>query len=149
VPAEEETQEQAQASQHVLGIGDAPVRSQTGPLIETATDFRIISNEQDGKRNEHVSTPFHQPCQCFLEIGLGQNNKGHNRKAENFDPSLESYERKIGPNDGNKAVEQKGDEPAVILNDLVEANLPFIENISARGDQCEVDESVKRVSLLQ
>ena len=55
--------------------------------------------------------------------------------TENFDPSLESHERKIGPNDGNKTVEQKSDEPAVILNNLGKTNLPFIEDVKPRCNQ--------------
>ena len=67
--------------------------------------------------------------------------------TKNFDPPLESHERKIGPGDGNETVEQKSDEPTVVPNDFRKTDLPLIKDIKARRNQDKVKPSVQRTSL--
>ena len=84
------------------------------PQVEASSQFRIVFDEENGNRNDHIGTSFHQPFYRFLRIRFRQDDQRHDRMTKNFDPPLESHEGKIRPGDGNETVEQKNDEPTVV-----------------------------------
>ena len=68
--------------------------------------------------------------------------------TEDLDSPLESHEGEVGPSNGNKAIQQKREEPSVITNNFGQGDLPLVENIKTCCDQSEIDEGIERVSLL-
>ena len=66
-----------------------------------------------------------------------------------LDPSLERYERKVGPKDGNETVEKKCDQPAIVPKNFRKLDLPLIEHINAGCNQSEIKPGVQRTSLFQ
>ena len=77
------------------------------PLVEASTQLGIVLDKQNGDRNDHVGTSFHQSFYRFLRVRFRQDDQRHDRMTKNLDPPLESHERKIRPNNGNETVEQK------------------------------------------
>ena len=49
--------------------------------------------------------------------------------AQHLDPSLKRHERKVGPNDGKKAINEEDREPLILANNYRELNVPFAEHI--------------------
>ena len=149
MPEEKETQDQAVGAQRVLVCGDTYVNSRARPEIESSAQFRIVFDEQNRDRNDNVGTSFHQSGQRLFRVGFRQDDKSHDGMTKHLDPSLESHERKVGPKDGKKTINEKDREPLIVPNNFRELNVPFAEHISARCNQREVDASIERASLLQ
>jgi hypothetical protein len=117
IPKEKETQDQKICTQHVFVYGDAPVYYRA-PLAGTASQLGIVSEPENGNRDDHIRASLHQPYQRFFEIRFRKDDKRHDRMTKNFDPPLESYEGKIRPGDGNETVEKKSDDPTVVPNNF-------------------------------
>ena len=99
-------------------MGNSDVQRQAGPFIVSATYVWIIFDGEDRKGQEKVSASFHQSDQRFAEIWLGKENKGHDGVTEYLDPMLKCHERKVGPENSNKAVQKKCHEPAVVMENF-------------------------------
>src|SRR5205807_5128178 len=117
IPKEKVTQDQAICTQHIFVSGDTSVHNRA-PLVETPSPFRIVFNEQNGNRDDYISTPFQQCFNRLVRIRLRKDDQRHDRMTENFDPPLESHQGKIRPCYGDETVEQENDKPAIILNNL-------------------------------
>src|SRR6266404_8493524 len=118
MPEEKETQDQTISTQHVFARGDTCAHSHACPFVVASSQLRIVFDEENGNRDNHIGASLHQPYQRFFEIRLRKDDKRHDRMTKNFDPPLESHEGKIRPGDGNKTVEQKSDEPTIVPNNF-------------------------------
>ena len=118
MPKEKETQDQTIHTQPVFADGDALDRLQATPVVVTKSLLGIVSDPENGNRDDHIGASLHQPCQRFFEIRFRKDDQRHDRMTKNSDPPLESYEGKIRPGDGNETVEKKGDQPTVIAKNL-------------------------------
>ena len=49
-----------------LSPGDTIISSHPRPRVEASTQLRIVFDKQNGNRNNHISTSFHQPFYRFL-----------------------------------------------------------------------------------
>jgi len=118
IPKEKETQDQTILTEPVFVCGDSGAHLHASPLVILRSQVRIVFDEQNGNRDDHIGAPFHQTYQRFLGIRFGKDDEHHDRVPKNFDPSLKGHERKIRPGDGNKTVQQKSDEPTVVKNNF-------------------------------
>ena len=84
---------------------------------------RIIFDKQNGDRDDDIGASFHQSYYRFFGIRFRQDDERHDRMTKNFDPPLESDERKIRPGDGNETVEQKNNEPPIVAEQLLKDGL--------------------------
>ena len=107
MPKEKETQDQTICTQQVLAYRDAVVGRQAAPLLEGSTPLRIVFDEENGNRDDHIGASLHQACQRFFEIRFRKNDQRHDRMIKNFGHPFECNERIIGPNDGNETVSNK------------------------------------------
>ena len=80
--------------------------------------MRIVPDEENGNRDDHVGTSLHQPYQRFFENWFAKDDERHDRMTKNLGPPFESDEWKIGPGDGNETVEKKSYEPTVVQNNF-------------------------------
>ena len=62
-------------------------------------------------------------------------------------PPLERHERKVGPENCQKAIDEKNDEPLIIPNDLRKLDLSFNKDVNTRQDQTVVDGGIQRASF--
>jgi hypothetical protein len=51
--------------------------------------------------------------------------------TEYFDPPLESHERKVGPKNGEKTVNEEDGEPLIVPNNPREPDLSFTQDVNA------------------
>src|SRR5260370_6149302 len=114
MPKEKETQDQKICTQHVLVGGYTGVHRPSGPRIEISTQLRIVFDKQNRDRNDHVGTSFHQSSDRFFAIPFRKNDERHDRKTKNFHPPLESDERKVRPNNVNKAINEEARQHALV-----------------------------------
>ena len=49
--------------------------------------------------------------------------------TKHLDPPFESHERKVGPKDGKKTINEEDREPLILANNYRELNVPFAEDI--------------------
>src|SRR5438874_7785212 len=131
MPKEKETQDQTIGTQRVFADGDALDYLHATPLVVTHSHLRVVSDPENGNRDDHIGASLHQPSQRFFGIRFRKDDKRHDRMTKNFDPPLESHEGKIRPGDGNETVEQKSDEPTIVPNDFRKTDLPVIKDIKA------------------
>src|SRR5439155_6968488 len=115
--------------------GDTCVERFSRPRVEAAAPLGIVIDKQNGDRNDYIGTSFDQSCYRFIRVRFRKDDQRHDRMTENFDPPLESDEGKIGPGNGNETVEQKSDEPTVVVNDFGKTDLSLSEDAKARYNQ--------------
>src|SRR5437588_848347 len=118
MPEEKETQDQTVCTQHVFVPGDTVDHLTASPWIIITPQFRIVFDEENGNRDEHIGASLHQSFYRFLRIRFRKDDQRHDRMTKNFDPPLESHEGKIGPGDGNETVEKERDEPTILRNNF-------------------------------
>jgi len=66
MPKEKETQDQAIFTQGVFASGDAADYLHATPLVVIQSQSRIVFDEENGNRDDHISAPLHQPFQALL-----------------------------------------------------------------------------------
>src|SRR5438874_8185175 len=107
MPKEKETQDQTIGTQRVFADGDALDYLHATPLVVTHSHLRVVSDPENGNRDDHIGASLHQPSQRFFEIRLRKDDQRHDRMTKNLGRPFECNERMIRPNNGNETVSNK------------------------------------------
>ena len=76
------------------------------------------------------------------QVGFRGENKDYHRVPQYLYPSLERHKRMFGPSDRKEAVNEKDREPAVILQDLPQADLPLREDVKTDCNQGKIETGI-------
>src|SRR5205823_2134815 len=66
MPKEKETQDQTISTQRVFADGDALDYLRATPFVVIHCQLRIVSDPENGNRDDHIGASLHQPSQRFF-----------------------------------------------------------------------------------
>jgi hypothetical protein len=84
IPKEKETQDQTICTEPVFADGDALDYLHATPLVVTNCQSGIVSDPENGNRDDHIGASLHQPCQRFFEVRFREDDQRHDRMTQNF-----------------------------------------------------------------
>ena len=141
MPKEKEAEYKAEAAQGVLVSSNTAILTHP-PFAEKSAPLRIVSDKENGNRKHNISASFEESLYRLLRIRFRQEDKGYHRVPQYLNPSLERHERMVGPGDGKEAVDEKDREPAVILQDLPQADLPLPKDIKTYCNHGKIETGI-------
>jgi hypothetical protein len=84
MPKEKETQDQTIGTERVFAESDALDYLHATPVVVTQSQSRIVSDPENGNRDDHIGASLHQPSQRFFEIRFRKDDQRHDRMTKNF-----------------------------------------------------------------
>ena len=145
--SEEQPENQTQIAERVLVGGDPDVDHLVGPAIVASAKIRQVLDEQDRDGNQEIAAALEQTLHRPDGIELRHHDQRHHDVPDDLVPSLERRQRKVGPQDADRRVDEEQRDPRVVLEELAPRGLPREQNEEGRDDQDEEGISIDRASF--